>query len=72
MVSDRAKIIFNRFIAEHCRRVESLDAPPEDLVADLKDKCLADDIPLAEVVEEVGDVEQAIVEALKAGRQEIG
>lgn len=70
-VSDRAKAIFEQFIAERLRRAESFDAPSARLLADFMDKCLADDVPFAEVVEEVGDVEQAIAEALKAGRQEI-
>ncbi|QGM45791.1 hypothetical protein [Methylocystis heyeri] len=70
-MSNRAKTIFEQFVAERLRRAEPLDPPSERLLADLMDKCLADDIPFAEIVEEVGDVEQAIAEALKAGRQEI-
>lgn len=71
-MSERGKILFGQFIADLTRRPEAVDQPIEGLLSDLMDKCLADDIPFNEIVEEVGDVEQALAEALKAGRREIG
>jgi hypothetical protein len=48
-----------------------MDSPIEGHVSDLIDKALAEDVPFSEIVEEVGEVSQAIADAIKAGRHEI-
>jgi len=70
-MSERGKELFDKFIATRLAHPELRNAQIEAQVADLLEAAESEDIPWAEIVEEVGDVSDAIRSALLASFKEI-
>ncbi|MFY9628403.1 MAG: hypothetical protein WAK03_09680 [Methylocystis sp.] len=70
-MSARGKDLFERFIAKRAAHPDLRNAPPESQFADLRDAAEAEDVTLAEIVEEVGELPDAIARAIREGYQGI-
>jgi hypothetical protein len=70
-VSERGKELFDRFLSQRLDHPSLQSAPLATRVSELRDMAEAEEIPLAEITEEVGDLQEAIIEATKASRHEI-
>jgi hypothetical protein len=70
-VSERGRELFDRFIAQRLSHPDLRNAHIEIHVSDLLDMAEAEEIPLNEIVEEVGEISQAITDAITASRREI-
>ena len=71
LMSERGRALFERFIAQRLPHPELRDARVEKQVSELLEMAEANEIAWIEIVEEVGEISEAITAALMEGRKEI-